>query len=864
MKSDEIRQLFLDFFKERGHSIEKPAPLIPENDPSLLFTGAGMNQFKDLFFGKKKSFPETAATCQRCFRATDIENAGRTSRHLTFLEMLGNFSFGGYFKERAIALAWEFLSSNLRIPEEAMLITVFEEDEETFKIWNEKMGVPEERIFRMGPEDNFWEMGRTGPCGPCSEIIIDRGEKLGCGKSSCGPACDCDRHMELWNLVFTQYNRTEEGTLEALSQKNIDTGMGLERAACIIQGTESVFETDLLKPLVLEAEALSSASDPAALRIAADHARSSVFLIADGVLPSNEGRGYVLRKLIRRILEKTRGETAGESIFRGLVDRVCGLMEDYYPYLSGQSGEITHILEAEEKKFEEVFGRLSEVRQRIEELKSAGGKILPGDQYFMFYDTFGLPREAVKKQAEEAGLKADEEGFEKEMKKQRERSRQSSRFKAAGGSYSPPPGAATVFTGYSEHETSSLVSAVIAGGMEKDSAGEGEECGLITERTPFYPESGGQAGDRGVIKGEGWLFKAADTQKADGVIIHYGRTEKGAVRKNDACVLSIDSRARSLSAANHTATHLLQGALKKILGEHVRQAGSFVNPDGLRFDFCHPARMTREEIEKTEDIVNEIIRENIPVRAKSMPLEEALKAGAASLPGEKYAETARVVESGPYSMELCGGTHASATGDIGVFIIKSESSIASGVRRIEALTGPAALEFIREERTLLRKTAGILKTSPAETPERAEALLEAGKKLEKQISGKEGGGPGTDKIIKKSEDFGGIPLIIHREEGAPPKKLEALADEIRKAMGSVLCVLASTENGKVHIVASATEDIVARGIDAGKIARETAARLDGGGGGRPDFAKAGGKNPEGLEEALGHVREIVSRQAESR
>ncbi len=860
MNSNEIRKVFLDYFREKGHEIKPPAGLIPQNDPSLLFTGAGMNQFKDLFFGKGSGGPSRAATCQRCFRATDIENVGRTSRHLTFLEMLGNFSFGDYFKEQAAEFAWEFLSGRLKIPKEKMLVTVFENDDETHRIWTDKMGVPENRIFRMGAEDNFWEMGRTGPCGPCSEILIDRGGESGCGKDSCGPSCGCDRHMELWNLVFTQFNRTESGGLEPLSQKNIDTGMGLERAACIVQSAGTVFETDLLKPLAEKAGELTGAGT-SARRIIADHARSAVFLAADGVTPSNEGRGFVLRKLIRRMLEKNPRRNQEKSIFPELVNSVCSTMKDYYPYLEKQSEGIIHIMLDESDKFAGVFDKLPEVEEKIRQLKSEGKNTLPGEAYFMFYDTYGIPRETIREKAGKAGLAPDEEGFEKEMENQRRRSRKSSRFTSSGQEYTPA-GGETIFTGYSENTTDSSVLYIIKDNIESSCAEEKEPCCIITRETPFYPESGGQKSDRGEIFGENWVFKVRDAFRKNNVILHFGQMQQGSAAPGDCCTLSIDADGRGKTSANHTATHLLQSALKETLGSHVRQAGSFVDDKGLRFDFNHTSALKLDEIKKVEDRVNSIIRENIAVRTSTMALGEALEAGAACLPGEKYDDSVRVVKSGKHSMELCGGTHAQATGDLGLFIILSESSISSGVRRIEALTGSAALERINLERELLKTAAAMLKTSPRELPSRIEALAGTNRELEKQISelkAKKTSG-GADKILEKAAEFEGIQLIIHEEEGLSPENLGVLADEIRKKIHSGFCLLASTENNRVHLAAFATPDLVAKGINAGLIVKQTALCLGGGGGGRPDFAKAGGKDPDKLPEALKLVPKIIKKQ----
>ncbi len=861
MKASEIRKQFLDFFKEKDHSEEKPASLIPHGDPSLLFTGAGMNQFKRLFFGRSDTDISKAVTCQRCFRATDIENVGRTSRHLTFLEMLGNFSFGDYFKEEAVSFAWEFLRNRLNIREARMLATVFEDDDETYQIWNRKIGLPRNRIIRMGREHNFWEMGKTGPCGPASEIIIDRGEKYGCGKSSCGPACECDRHIELWNLVFTQFNRTPGGGIEPLGSKNIDTGMGLERAACIIQGVDTVFDTDILRPLVARAEELLGTKEPSTCRIIADHVRACAFLIADGVVPSNDGRGYVLRKLIRRITEKKLHLDRGDSFFRELVNLVCFLMKDFYPRLEKESANIILLLGEEEARFSEVFEKLPELERRMDELRKRGVNILDGREYFRFYDTYGIPRETIREKAESFNMEVDEEGFEAEMEKQKSRSRKLSGFRDSEGDIRLP-GLKSEFTGYTQTETSSRILRVLKNGEKLSSARAGESCAIIAAETPFYPESGGQKGDSGIVEGREWSFEVRDTLKADEAIIHRGTVKKGEVKEGDRCALSVDIGRRKQTAANHTATHLLQFALKKILGEHVRQAGSEVDSGGLRFDFTHPSRMSPEEISGAEETVNSIIRENVPVEVDRLPAEKAIEEGAIALPGEKYGDFVRVVKSGKYSMELCAGTHCASTGEIGIFIIQSESSTAAGIRRIEALTGREALKRIQKERALLRETAAILRTSVDRLPSKAENLIKTNREAEKQISALKAGKTASklEKIIEQAEEIEGIKVITHSEEGLTPDGLSTLADGLRKKVSSGIGVIASRDNNRVHLVAVATRDLLERGIDAGKIIGETASIIGGGGGGRPDFAKAGGKNPEKLGEAMSNVPKIIKRQ----
>lgn len=871
MKSDELRIKFLNFFKERGHSVEKPAGLIPENDPTLLFTGAGMNQFKNLFFGRGESDLKKAVTCQRCLRATDIENIGKTSKHLTFIEMLGNFSFGDYFKKEAISRAWEFMLKVIGLDEEKLLITVYKDDDEAARIW-EEVGVPQKRILLMGEEHNFWDMGKTGPCGPCSEILIDRGEEYGCGESTCGPACSCDRHVELWNLVFTQFNRREDGKLEPLEQKNIDTGMGLERIASIVQDVPSVFDIDIIQPIVSEIQrptlragaAKSRVKSPKSeisavvpARIIADHIRAITFCIADGVLPSNEGRGYVLRKLVRRAVE--RGMKLGEkkAFLYGLVPLVISTMKNFYPELSGKDSDIALTVKSEEERFFTVFERLPELEEKIGEFVKEGTGKLPGELCFKYYDTYGIPLETIREAAQSANIEIDMDEFNKAMDAQRGRAREASGFITPLKEL--PKVWETKFTGYEKLESEAKILAIMREAKELPEARKGESIDLVTDRTPFYGETGGQVGDEGEITGEKWKLKVTNTVRFGETIVHHGVVEEGIPRKGDKAKLSVDGERRSRIAVNHTATHLLQYSLRKILGRHVRQCGSFVGADRLRFDFTHSNAISCEQLSRIEELVNKLIIGNSPIEISNLSLEEAKKMGATALFGEKYGEIVRVVKIGDYSLELCGGTHLRSTGEMGIFLIENESSIAAGVRRIEAVSGHKAYSEIRKSRLVLSGLEETLRTPPVDLPERVSKLVKNLRGLERKVETLQ-----VEKVISKVGEFisdaelvGGVKVVTFVGKGLSKDGLRKLTDVLKAKLGSGIAVLGTVTDGKVLLCAGVTDDLVKKGLHAGKLVKEVAGIVGGSGGGRADFAQAGGKNASRLKDAIKAVPEMV-------
>lgn len=875
MKSDELRKIFLEFFKERGHSIERPASLTPENDPSLLFTGAGMNQFKELFFGRGNSDLKRAVTCQRCLRATDIENVGRTTKHLTFIEMLGNFSFGDYFKEGAILLAWEFMLEVLKLPKEKFLITVYKDDDESFRIWEKKIGIPRKRIFPMGEEHNFWNMGKTGPCGPCSEIIIDRGEKYGCGKSSCGPACECDRHLELWNLVFTQFDRQKDGRLEPLRQKNIDTGMGLERIASVMQNVLSVFDIDLIQPIVSRVGVGlvpaqgdrkgrpydGKAGDmESAARIIADHIRAITFCIADGVLPSNEGRGYVLRKLIRRAVERGGKLGRKKPFLYGLVPLVISKMSDFYPDLNGRENALGLVVKAEEERFFTVFQRLPELEEKISELVKGGIRKLPGEFCFRYYDTYGIPLETIREAAQSMNAEIDEDGFRNAMNAQRKRARDSSRFAGTQEEMLQVSGK-TKFTGYGELESKAKILTIIRDGNEVKSAKKGEETRLVTDITPFYGEAGGQVGDEGEITGKKGRMRVTNTTRAEKTIIHHGVVTDGTLRKGEEATLTVNRDRRLRIAGNHTVTHILHYSLRQILGEHVSQCGSSVGVGGLHFDFTHSASVSVKELSKIEERVNDLIMKNASVETLELPFEEAKKLGAIALFTEKYEDIVRVVKIGDYSLELCGGTHTTATGEIGIFIIESEASVAAGVRRISARSGHSAYLQINKGRLVLSEIGDMLRADISDLPGRVENIQQSTRLLEKKLETLQVKEviSGVEDYLSHAKEIRGVKVIARIEDGLSAGSLRQLTDVLKKKMKSGIVVLGTAADGKVLLNTGVTDDLTKQGWHAGKLIKEVASIVGGSGGGRADFAQAGGKNVHRLKDAMESVPEIIKK-----
>ena len=876
MRAENLRREFLSFFKERGHTIRPSDSLVPEEDPTLLFTGAGMNQFKQIFLGEARSDFRRATTCQKCFRTTDIENVGRTTRHLTFMEMLGNFSFGDYFKEEAIEWAWELVTGELKIPKEKLWISIFKDDDESFHIWR-KIGIPEERIVRLGEEDNFWDMGPTGPCGPCSEIIFDRGKDKGCGKKDCTVGCDCDRFLELWNLVFTQFDRQPDGRLDPLPQKNIDTGMGLERMLAVLENKETIFETSILEPIldaIREATAKAvrkfdpetNTDDIISLRIITDHLRASTFLIGEGVFPSNEGRGYVLRRLIRRAVRQGRQLGMDKPFLYPLTAVVADVMKDAYPELTSKRDHISQVILSEEERFQDTLQQGIEILEgMISELRKEGRKDIPGEVVFKLYDTHGFPLGLTEELARESGLSVDKAGFEKAMRRQQELARSAW---AGGGKeeissvYNQLPSKfrRTEFRGYETTDCQAEVLAIIKEDELMEIASAGEEIGIILNKTPFYGEAGGQVGDSGTLTSEAVKVEVRDAQKPlPGVIVHKGKVVKGKLTKGMNLKASVDGERRMRIARSHTATHLLQNVLRQVLGEHVAQSGSLVLPDRLRFDFTHFKAISDRELDRIEELVNDRIRENVRVEIIHTDLEKAKKMGVIALFGEKYADEVRMVNIGDYSKELCGGTHLQTTGETGSFKITAESSVAAGIRRIEAVTGKEAYRTVKDGEGILKEIGEVLKIPPREAPHRVRELVKKNRDLEKQVTllkSKEALSLGVD-LLREVVEVKGIKVIASRVDNIKREEMSSLVDHLKEKMGSAVIVLGTVIEGKVALVAGVTKNLVEKGFHAGNIIKEVAKATGGSGGGRGDYAQAGGKDPSKLDEALKRVPQLI-------
>ncbi|UCF31753.1 MAG: alanine--tRNA ligase [bacterium] len=881
MKGVEIRETFLGYFEKRGHQRVRSSSLIPQNDPTLFFTNAGMVQFKDVFLGQDRRDYVRAASTQKCMRVSgkhnDLENVGRTARHHTFFEMLGNFSFGDYFKRDAIHFGWDFLTDEVSIDPTRLLVTVFQEDDEAHDLWIEVAGVPKDRIYRLGEKDNFWAMGETGPCGPCSEILFDQGDGFGCGLDSCGPDCDCGRYLELWNLVFMQYNRDPTGNLTPLPKPSIDTGMGLERLAAVLQGKDSNYDTDLLHPFVLEASKLSGVScgsseeKDVSLRVIADHIRAITFLVSDGILPSNEGRGYVLRRIMRRAARH--GKLLGMD--EPFLYRICPLvgeqMGDAFPEVPENMETVVRVVQLEEERFGKTLDQgLRRLSELIDQVKSAGGGTLPGEEVFRLYDTFGFPLDLSQDIAEENGLTVDEADFNREMEQQRERARAAW---AGSGEEDVPAlfrslresGGPVIFTGYEEETTDRAVITAMAEGGEPVDSWQGEgELDIVIDRTPFYGESGGQVGDTGTIEGEGFHARVTETIRplADFVVHRCRLSKDSRLRVGDQCRAEIDHGQRSATRRNHTATHLLHSALRQLLGEHIKQSGSLVDAQRLRFDFTHFSALTPAEMEEIEDAVNLRVLENIEVKTEQMDMDEAVELGAVALFGEKYREKVRVVSVPGVSMELCGGTHARRTGDIGLFKIVQEGSVAAGVRRIEAVTGTGVVERIRAEETSLRKMADSAKVPVLELPVRFQKLLSTVQEQERKIRDLQrevaGGGVSLEGQIR---EVNGLRYLAAELPGQDPSSLRDTADRVKDRMKSGVVLLATRHEEKAFLVCVVTRDLTDR-IQASEVIRRLAPIVGGGGGGRPDMAQAGGKNPDGLAELLASVEETLKELAE--
>ena len=864
MKSSEIRQAFLDFFASKGHEIVASSPLVPGNDPTLLFTNAGMVQFKDCFLGNDVRSYTRAASSQRCVRAggkhNDLENVGYTARHHTFFEMLGNFSFGDYFKEDAISYAWEFLTSKewLNLPVDKLMVTVYAEDDEAFDIWNKKMGIPEDKIVRIGDNkgaryasDNFWQMGDTGPCGPCTEIFYDHGEHIWGGPPGT-PEEDGDRFIEIWNNVFMQFERKADGEMLPLPKPSVDTGMGLERISAIMQGVHSNYEIDIFQALLKAAGELTGCKDTEnkSLRVIADHIRSTSFLIVDGVLPSNEGRGYVLRRIIRRAVRHGHMLGASAGFFNKLVPALCEQMGEAYPELVNLSEHVQKVLRIEEEQFAKTLDKGMAILN--DAIADMSGDTIPGETAFKLYDTYGFPLDLTADVARERDLKVDEDGFNTAMEKQRETARAAGNFSADYGKGLELDGE-TGFLGYESLENTGTVKALFVGGEKVEQLKAGDEAVLVLDETAFYAESGGQAGDTGFLKADGVVFQVKDTTKEGKNHLHKGVLVEGSVALGDQLTASVDAEKRASTAIHHSATHLLHAALRNVLGEHVAQKGSLVTYDKLRFDFSHLEAVKPEELAEIETLVNAHIRANTPVATRLMNIDDAKAAGAMALFGEKYDDEVRVLSMGmdDFSIELCGGTHAQRTGDIGLLKISSESGIAAGIRRIEAVVGQAALDFVAREEATLTTIARALKGSTDNVGDKVEQLISRSRQLEKELDAlksKLASSAGSD-LAGQAKDVNGVKVLAAELDGADVPALRNTMDQLKNKLGSAVIMLASANEGKVTLLAGVTKDLIGK-AKAGDAVKEVAAYVDGRGGGKPEMAQAGGQKPEGITDAL--------------
>ncbi|MFA3789680.1 alanine--tRNA ligase [Aliiglaciecola sp. SL4] len=851
----EIRSAFLDYYANLGHQIVPSSSLVPADDPTLLFTNAGMNQFKDVFLGTETRKYNKAVSSQRCVRAggkhNDLENVGYTARHHTFFEMMGNFSFGDYFKQKAIHYAWNFLTDVLGLPKEKLLVTIYHEDDEAFDIWNTEIGIPAEKIIRIATSDNFWSMGDTGPCGPCSEIFYDHGEHIWGGPPG-SPEEDGDRFIEIWNLVFMQFNRTADGVMHPLPKPSIDTGMGLERISAIMQNVHSNYEIDIFQELIAAAAKIVGSKDleDKSLRVIADHIRSCAFLICDGVMPSNEGRGYVLRRIIRRAVRHGYQLGAKDIFFYKLVDELGVQMGEAYPELIAQKPVLEKVLRVEEEQFSRTLERgMTILNEALSELE---GEVLPGELAFKLYDTYGFPADLTNDVAREKGFTIDQDGFDQAMAQQRERAQQASNF---GKDYNDTLHAKTIseFSGYDSETDSSEVTELFAENGSVESLKAGESGMVILTKTPFYAESGGQVGDTGVLQGVSTEFKVTDTIKLNDAVAHKGIAQSD-IKVGDMVEAQVDGQRRAAIKLNHSATHLMHAALKTILGEHVNQKGSLVDAERLRFDFSHMEGVTAQQLEEIETLVNDQIRLNHRLNTKLMGLEEAKNAGAMALFGEKYDDDVRVVTMGSFSMELCGGTHVNQTGDIGLFKIVSESGIASGVRRIEAITGQAALQYVQDQSKLISNVSGLLKTDTANLQSRIVTVIDHAKELEKELSKlkqKMAAQAGTD-LASQTTDVKGVKVLSTKVEGVESKTLRTMVDDLKNQIGSGVIVLGLPADNKVSVIVGVTKDLVGK-VKAGELVNYVASQVGGKGGGRPDMAQAGGSQPENLEAAINSV-----------
>ncbi|EFI3243990.1 alanine--tRNA ligase [Escherichia coli] len=866
----EIRQAFLDFFHSKGHQVVASSSLVPHNDPTLLFTNAGMNQFKDVFLGLDKRNYSRATTSQRCVRAggkhNDLENVGYTARHHTFFEMLGNFSFGDYFKHDAIQFAWELLTSEkwFALPKERLWVTVYESDDEAYEIWEKEVGIPRERIIRIGDNkgapyasDNFWQMGDTGPCGPCTEIFYDHGDHIWGGPPG-SPEEDGDRYIEIWNIVFMQFNRQADGTMEPLPKPSVDTGMGLERIAAVLQHVNSNYDIDLFRMLIQAVAKVTGATDLSnkSLRVIADHIRSCAFLIADGVMPSNENRGYVLRRIIRRAVRHGNMLGAKETFFYKLVGPLIDVMGSAGEDLKRQQAQVEQVLKTEEEQFARTLERGLALLD--EELAKLSGDTLDGETAFRLYDTYGFPVDLTADVCRERNIKVDEAGFEAAMEEQRRRAREASGF---GADYNAMirVDSASEFKGYDHLELNGKVTALFVDGKAVDAINAGQEAVVVLDQTPFYAESGGQVGDKGELKGANFSFAVEDTQKYGQAIGHIGKLAAGSLKVGDAVQADVDEARRARIRLNHSATHLMHAALRQVLGTHVSQKGSLVNDKVLRFDFSHNEAMKPEEIRAVEDLVNAQIRRNLPIETNIMDLEAAKAKGAMALFGEKYDERVRVLSMGDFSTELCGGTHASRTGDIGLFRIISESGTAAGVRRIEAVTGEGAITTVHADSDRLSEVAHLLKGDSNNLADKVRSVLERTRQLEKELQQlkEQAAAQESANLSSKAIDVNGVKLLVSELSGVEPKMLRTMVDDLKNQLGSTIIVLATVAEGKVSLIAGVSKDVTDR-VKAGELIGMVAQQVGGKGGGRPDMAQAGGTDAAALPAALASVKGWVS------
>ncbi|EPA3973755.1 alanine--tRNA ligase [Escherichia coli] len=866
----EIRQAFLDFFHSKGHQVVASSSLVPHNDPTLLFTNAGMNQFKDVFLGLDKRNYSRATTSQRCVRAggkhNDLENVGYTARHHTFFEMLGNFSFGDYFKHDAIQFAWELLTSEkwFALPKERLWVTVYESDDEAYEIWEKEVGIPRERIIRIGDNkgapyasDNFWQMGDTGPCGPCTEIFYDHGDHIWGGPPG-SPEEDGDRYIEIWNIVFMQFNRQADGTMEPLPKPSVDTGMGLERIAAVLQHVNSNYDIDLFRTLIQAVAKVTGATDLSnkSLRVIADHIRSCAFLIADGVMPSNENRGYVLRRIIRRAVRHGNMLGAKETFFYKLVGPLIDVMGSAGEDLKRQQAQVEQVLKTEEEQFARTLERGLALLD--EELAKLSGDTLDGETAFRLYDTYGFPVDLTADVCRERNIKVDEAGFEAAMEEQRRRAREASGF---GADYNAMirVDSASEFKGYDHLELNGKVTALFVDGKAVDAINAGQEAVVVLDQTPFYAESGGQVGDKGELKGANFSFAVEDTQKYGQAIGHIGKLAAGSLKVGDAVQADVDEARRARIRLNHSATHLMHAALRQVLGTHVSQKGSLVNDKVLRFDFSHNEAMKPEEIRAVEDLVNAQIRRNLPIETNIMDLEAAKAKGAMALFGEKYDGRVRVLSMGDFSTELCGGTHASRTGDIGLFRIISESGTAAGVRRIEAVTGEGAIATVHADSDRLSEVAHLLKGDSNNLADKVRSVLERTRQLEKELQQlkEQAAAQESANLSSKAIDVNGVKLLVSELSGVEPKMLRTMVDDLKNQLGSTIIVLATVAEGKVSLIAGVSKDVTDR-VKAGELIGMVAQQVGGKGGGRPDMAQAGGTDAAALPAALASVKGWVS------